>query len=257
MLSSDLKFVNDVLLCDLIEQVWNLHVAKMLEFGFDRMIYGSNRFLTHGNFADPADAIILSSHDQAYIDLFFGEQLFLNAPMAIWAAQNTGVCSWQWAEDRRLRGETTDNENRILHINAKQGVVAGYSISFPRSLKHSKSAIGLCAKRGMTQRDVDKMWAQDGDRITVFNRVVNEKIMSLPYEKQYKKLTDRQREVLKWVADGKSIQDVATIMGLKQATIEKHLRLARENLNADTTAQAVLNASLQNQFFIVEGGGCI
>ena len=42
-------------------------------------------------------------------------------------------------------------------------------------------------------------------------------------------------------------------MDLNQATVEKHLRLARENLNADTTAQAVLKASVQNQFFIFPG----
>jgi LuxR family transcriptional regulator len=46
------------------------------------------------------------------------------------------------------------------------------------------------------------------------------------------------------------MQDIATIMGLTPATVEKHLRLAREALNVDTTAQAVLKAALQNQMFI-------
>jgi LuxR family transcriptional regulator len=54
------------------------------------------------------------------------------------------------------------------------------------------------------------------------------------------------------VADGKTIQDTATIMGLNPATIEKHLRLARDSLDVDTTAQAILKASSQNQFFLIE-----
>jgi LuxR family transcriptional regulator len=39
-------------------------------------------------------------------------------------------------------------------------------------------------------------------------------------------------------------------MGLTAATVEKHLRLAREALDVDTTAQAVLKASFQNQIFL-------
>ncbi|MEJ2019255.1 MAG: helix-turn-helix transcriptional regulator, partial [Maritimibacter sp.] len=62
-------------------------------------------------------------------------------------------------------------------------------------------------------------------------------------------LTERQREVLSWIGDGKSNLDVATILGVSVATVEKHLRLARERLGVETTAQAVLKASFQNQIY--------
>ena len=55
-----------------------------------------------------------------------------------------------------------------------------------------------------------------------------------------------------WVGDGKTTQDIALLMGLTPATVEKHLRLARDNLNVETTAQAVLKAALQNQMFVIE-----
>ncbi|MEP3034604.1 MAG: sigma factor-like helix-turn-helix DNA-binding protein, partial [Pseudoruegeria sp.] len=48
-------------------------------------------------------------------------------------------------------------------------------------------------------------------------------------------------------------QEIAQIMGLTAATVEKHLRLAREVLDVETTAQAVLKASFNNQIFIIEG----
>ena len=41
-------------------------------------------------------------------------------------------------------------------------------------------------------------------------------------------------------------------MGLTSATVEKHLRLAREALAVETTAQAVLKAALHNQMFVLE-----
>ena len=65
-------------------------------------------------------------------------------------------------------------------------------------------------------------------------------------------LTKRQREVLEWIGAGKTTQDTAIILGLTPATVEKHLRLARESLNVDTTAQAVLKAAFLNQMFLIE-----
>jgi len=62
-------------------------------------------------------------------------------------------------------------------------------------------------------------------------------------------LTARQREALEWVADGKTSQDVALLMGVSAAMVEKHLRLARETLSVDTTAQAVAKAALMNLIF--------
>jgi LuxR family transcriptional regulator len=41
-------------------------------------------------------------------------------------------------------------------------------------------------------------------------------------------------------------------MGLTAATVEKHLRLAREALDVETTAQAVLKAAFYNQMFTID-----
>ncbi len=94
------------------------------------------------------------------------------------------------------------------------------------------------------------MWDRWGELIQLMNNIVHLKILTLPYTPPNQALTKRQREALEWVGSGKTMQDIATIMGLTPATVEKHLRLAREALNVDTTAQAVLKAALQNQMFV-------
>ena len=75
---------------------------------------------------------------------------------------------------------------------------------------------------------------------------------SLPFPEALRRLSKRQREVLEWVSDGKTTRDTATILGLTAATVEKHLRKAREALRVETTAQAVMKASLQRQLFVLE-----
>ena len=102
----------------------------------------------------------------------------------------------------------------------------------------------------MRQHEVDAIWDAHGRELMVINTLTHLRISAMPFASSRRPLTPRQREVLEWVADGKTSADIATIMGLTVATVEKHLRLAREALDVDTTAQAVLKASVQKQIFL-------
>ena len=62
-------------------------------------------------------------------------------------------------------------------------------------------------------------------------------------------LTERQREILCWIADGKTLQDITVLTGLALSTVEKYLRRARDELGVETTAQAVVKAAFLNQLF--------
>ncbi len=238
-----------------IEDVWALHTEKMSDYGFDRLVYGYTRFRTGPALGDIQDAVILTNHDPEYVDVFVGEAMYLKGPMANWAAENVGACSWQMIHKIIAEGQLTPNEMEAMAFNMRMDVTAGYTISFHDVSLRSKGAIGLTARRGLTQDHVEEIWARDGADIELLNKVMHLKVTQLPNMGTRRKLTKRQREVLEWVADGKTIQDTATIMGLNPATIEKHLRLAREALDVDTTAQAILKASSQNQFFLIESDG--
>ena len=102
----------------------------------------------------------------------------------------------------------------------------------------------------MWQDEGDAIWDKHGLEISVLNNVMHLKLQTLPYSQRT--LTKRQREVLQWVGDGKTTQDIAVLLELTPATIEKHLRLAREALDVETTAQAVLKAAFYNQMFVID-----
>lgn len=55
-------------------------------------------------------------------------------------------------------------------------------------------------------------------------------------------LSVREREILQWIAAGKSQFDVGVILSISTRTVEVHLRSAREKLGALTTPQAVARA---------------
>jgi len=235
-----------------LEELWDMHVRKMGEYGFVRLFYGFTRYRTETSFGDPGDFVVLTNHKQDYANEFISKGLYLNAPMVHWALKHEGACSWGIMAEMARKGELTQEELKVLEFNRRHGVRAGYTISFKSVSQRSKGAIGLVAESDVPQCEVDRIWAEHGADLIVMNNVAHLKILTLPYTGPGRALTKRQLEVLEWVGDGKTMQDIATLMGLTPATIEKHLRLARESLNVETTAQAVLKASFHNQMFVVE-----
>jgi len=243
--------INRLLNVTTIEELWDIHTRSMAGFGFDRLLYGCTRFRTATSLGDPDDFVILSNHRREYLEVFVEDRLYASAPMVQWSLRHDGACSWSVLDKRARRDDFTPGERRVLAFNQSHDVIAGYSISFKSLRPRVKAAIALTARPGMTQAEVDALWQRDGETIQALNNLAHLCIQTLPYEPPKRGLTDRQREVLSWVGDGKTVQDIAIVMGLTHATVEKHLRLARHALCVETTAQAVLKASFQNQIFFV------
>ena len=246
------SYLYDVSNTQTMEELWAAHCEKMEEYGFDRLLYGFTRYRTDTSLGDPEDFIILTNHDPEYTRVFLGEGLYFHAPMTRWALDHEGAGSWRLVGDMFDNRVLTPEEQRVVAFNLKMQVTAGYTVSFKSVSVRSKGAIALTARAGMSQDEVDAIWDEHGRDIHLMNNVAHLKILTLPYSGPNRNLTPRQREALEWVGDGKTTQDIAVLMGLTSATVEKHLRLAREALSVETTAQAVLKAALQNQMFVLE-----
>lgn len=232
-----------------IEDVWALAVPYYRALGFSRVNYGHTRFRHDRSIGDPDDAIFLSTADPDYVRLYFRGGFFSRTPVYRWALNNDGACTWAWVQKAYDEGRLSVEEAEAVRQNAQMGVAAGIAVSFPESSTRSKGALGLIADKGLTHGDVEEIFATRQQEILSIAHVMHLKIMQLPGGSGRRALTTRQREVLEWVADGKTMQDIACIMGVSPAMVEKHLRLAREALDVDTTAQAVAKAALMNIIF--------
>ena len=235
-----------------LEICWQLGCEALGWFGFDQINYGFTRFRHADAIGDPADVLFLTNHDSAHVKAYFDSGFFSRTPMFRWVRQNVGAMSWRWAHEQRIAGNLTPEEIAAMDENMKLGVTAGYSIGFAPTSSRSKGAAGLTARKGLSQDDVDAIWAEHGDQILALANTLHLKITQLPFPVQRRPLTERQRQALEWVADGKTTQDIAILMEISPAMVEKHLRLARDALSVETTAQAVAKASVMNQIFILD-----
>ncbi|KUJ86020.1 LuxR family transcriptional regulator [Ruegeria marisrubri] len=235
-----------------LEELWDAHCRQMEKYGFVRLLYGHTQYRTETSLGDPEDFVILTNHCQEYLDGFLHSGLYFHAPMLKWALKHEGAASWRLIGEMMASNVMTSQERKVYEFNKSMGVTSGYTVSFNSVSMRSKGAISLCAENDTPQDELDAMWEEHGQDILLMNNMAHLKILTLPYNAPNRSLTKRQREALQWVGDGKTTQDIALLMGLTPATVEKHLRLAREALSVETTAQAVLKASLHNQMFVME-----
>ena len=66
------------------------------------------------------------------------------------------------------------------------------------------------------------------------------------------KLTPREREILAWIAVGKSAWETATILSISQKTVVHHLDHIRRKLGAANTTQAVVVALTAGELHVSE-----
>lgn len=232
-----------------VDEVWGLAADFFKPLGFSRINYGFTRYLHERSVGDPDDAIFLTTGDSDYARRYFYNGLYARTPVYRWAVANSGACTWRWVKEAYEGGKLTAEEREAVEINAAMGIFAGISVSFPETTTRSKGALGLVADPGMTHDHVDAVFAAHKDEILAVAHVMHLKIILLPQPATRRSLTERQRQALEWVADGKTTQDVALLMEVSAAMVEKHLRLAREALSVETTTQAVAKASLLNIIF--------
>lgn len=245
-------YIKHLALAQSLDEVWDLHCRTMAEFGFDRVIYGLTRAIgADGSFGDLQDALVLSNHGRAYDAAFIETEMFRDAPGLLWAFNNAGAAGWGalWDAADRL----SDREREVIAFQRSMNVQAGYTVSLSQATARTFAVASLTGRPGLSQADLDAVWAVEGCRIWTMNSMMHLKVLSLPHRGYNRPLSDRQREALEWVGDGKSYQDIATIMGVSMATVEKHLRLARDKLRVATTSQAVLKAAVQNQIYTRRG----
>lgn len=249
-------------------ELWSSFTDIMLNFKFNRIIYATTKLSKSGLSENLKDGLVLSNHDPNYIKKMIENKCFDNNTR--WMNSNQSDCiSWNVSEKKLYNKDNhlseilfypptkeppSNYEKNIWKLYKKYNVKVGYTLFFKHKIGTGSSGMAMCAEPHLTQKEVNADWKSNGNNIKYLCRLFDKIIRQLPYTHFSllpirKKLTKRQKEVLSWVAKGKSIHDISIIMDRSIPTIDKHLRLARQNLNAKTTIQAVVKAQENEQLY--------
>jgi LuxR family transcriptional regulator len=232
-----------------LEDLWLLFTMTLDQYGFDKILYGRTCFLDGQSFGDDDDLVVLSNHDSDYVAYLLAERQFKYSPMLRWSLENVGFQSWDIVSQWIGNGVLSLEQESFVTTNQRFGVIAGYTASFPVIKPNCRSVASIAAKPGLDQNQVNAIWEEHGHEIEHLCLCFNSCAAQLPQPTRSTDLTDRQFEVLSWVAAGKTSGEIALILGVSTTAVEKHLQNARRALNVVTSAQAAAKAAFLNQLY--------
>ncbi|WP_417598422.1 helix-turn-helix transcriptional regulator [Pararhodobacter oceanensis] len=246
------RHLNALMLATDQNEIWTLTCRFFRDLGFAHAIYGYSPDSFGAKLGAPEDYLVMSTLS-ADVETTLVNQLFYRQSATFhWALENAGVASWSMDQEDCGVGDWFELDPAAQEFFTRNDLLIGCTIGFPKNSSRGNAVMALVGPPDKSQEDIDALLAVAREVVFVAAASAHRCLSVLPYPTPRGHLTLRQREVLEWVAEGKTSADIATIMGISAPTVDKHLRLARDTLGVDTTAQALIKAAFLNQVFLID-----
>ncbi len=194
-------------------------------------------WLPESNSAEMTSIIDLNiNYPQRWVDLYRKNEFWRTDPVVMASREERGVQRWSDVYNR------TSPAKNILGLANKFGLKDGWSclnrggISLPWTI----TSLGGEFKNGMTN---NQLTAGIIERISPYFHMAISSIMTRTSAKNIQKLTKREREVLKWLAKGKTSWEISVILGVAEVTVNFHVKNIKTKLNTVSRSQAVAVAT--------------
>lgn len=224
-----------------IPEIRGVFLQALGKLGFDHALYAARFMLNVPRFLLRDCPVILTNlpvEQMATGQL--GDRLECD-PLVRWVMENDGEIA---AADLRARPGVI---SPVLDLAGELGFAHCQIVSLRGKVLDSVGALLVAPGQGTDAETLAERWQQSGRQVRVLSWVTHMRIATMGRALPVATLTPRQREVLTWRSAGKTVEEVAAILGITPATVEKHMRLARGALEVDTTSQAVLKAHVTHQ----------
>jgi DNA-binding CsgD family transcriptional regulator len=217
-----------------VDELFELYKRAMAALGFDRIIFS-----------------LMTDHP--FIDRNTGHGIMLNYPgdwMKFYGEKNYQVIDpvrhrvylaprvFTWADLPKTR-LLSKGQIECLNLGDEAGLHNGIGIPLhgPRG---AIAGIGAASSRGGLELDRNTLSLAQLLSLQFYTAFIE--IERKPEEIPPVRLSDREREILKWSGNGKTTPEIADIMGVSKYAVRFHVRTAKQKLDASTTTLAVLKA---------------
>ncbi|MDB5563362.1 MAG: two-component transcriptional regulator LuxR family [Hyphomicrobiales bacterium] len=206
---------------------------------FSRVVheFGFNHYVVAGLPAageDPESLVVVNKWPTAWLDRYREQAYFYDDPVTQWSFSQNKPFFW---DEARAGSPVTKRATIIAGEASDMGLVDG--MGFPMAdPDHWQAVVSLASdtRCRLDRRQKGLMYLAS---VLFQGRAMEMLRHEMPTATD---LTPRQREILSWVANGKSIWDVSMILGISEDTVEYHLRGARKRLRVVNTTHAVARA---------------
>ncbi|MDI7775071.1 LuxR family transcriptional regulator [Asticcacaulis sp. EMRT-3] len=148
--------------------------------------------------------------------------------------------TWQELEDS---DSISDSQIRFMRTAAEAGLHSGIGVPI-RGERALVAGVGLASSEPQdgAAAHLDLINALCNQFYVAFKRLHGHR---LPPKPEVGYLSPREREILSWIAAGKTDDDTATIMGISRNTVDTHIRSIFRKLDAGNRVTAVVKGIMQ------------
>jgi DNA-binding CsgD family transcriptional regulator len=183
---------------------------------------------------DPRTVVVQFGFPEHAMNLYADPLIRAHDPIPDRVMQLAQPVTWKQA----LKGfRPNPDQRRFLETAVQCGVTEGYAVPlYGPNGRDSYSSFGLGRVIDVTDDRMLQSLIGIGQmahvRICV---LIREQFMAQAH------LSKRELDVLQWLASAKSVQDIATILGLSPATIDTYVRRIYKKLKAGSRLTSVIN----------------
>jgi LuxR family quorum sensing-dependent transcriptional regulator len=189
---------------------------------------------SHGE--DPESLIVVNKWPKEWLNRYREANYFYADPVTQWSFSQPRPFTWRAARENceaTARARQIEGEARELHL------VDG--IGFPVVGPNRFQAIVSLATDTACDLSPEHRWLLYAASMACQVQAL-EMLRPPPVLPAVAHLTERERDVLQWLAHGKTKWEVSTILGISENTVDTHMRHVRGKLDTSNTAQAVAEA---------------
>lgn len=175
--------------------------------------------------------LVNHSYQPQWIRTYLAEDFADVDPVIRYAQSTSGIYSWQDAYTHLGR----DCPKTFFEAAADFGLQSGFACCFRQSSSPSVTVCSLCAEA--TTLAPVAQWA-----LNHLVPVLHAAACGLDTGTPKQALSRREREVLKWASDGKTVWEIGKILSLSEGTVKFHLGNIYKKLGVINRAQGIATA---------------
>lgn len=210
-----------------------VYLKTVKSHGLDRAIF--SLITEHASTGDAASFGMMHNYPQDWIRYYSENDFKYIDPVMLHAVRT--VESFRW-DDIPKQLIINRKQRLCLNLGQEAGLYNGVCSPF-RGINNELAGIALATSDAKDAFDgnIDLIHAYSNHFYIVYRRLTEqERTAPAPY------LTDKEREVLRWVAAGKTNGEIADIVFMSEATVDFHLRNIYRKLDANSRVLAAIKA---------------
>lgn len=185
---------------------------------------------------DPFSGVLFNNRPQEYVDRYVEKNYFVRDPVA--AELRNTVDSYSWSDIRKRR-DLTKAETNIIDEAREFDVRDGLSVPIV-TLSGSLSVFSPCGyEPDLSQRARS---AVEIIGIYSYETLKRSLIRNQRDDHAHTPLTPREREIMQWVAAGKSDSEIGDILSISTTTVTSHVENSKLKLDAFKRTYAIVQA---------------